>query len=116
MCGFSLFLDQDHPFMIYNPWFNRFEHSVGVYLLLRKYRASLQEQVAGLLHDISHTAFSHIIDYVFGRETTHDDHEKFYKEILSSSEILAILDKYGLDINAIADLEKFNLLEKEMET
>ncbi|RLE75469.1 MAG: hypothetical protein DRJ44_05745 [Thermoprotei archaeon] len=114
MCGFSVFLGQDHPFMIYNPWFNRFEHSVGVYLLLRKHGASLQEQVAGLLHDISHTAFSHIIDHVFGRETTHDYHEKFYKEILSSSEIPAILDKYGLDINAIADLEKFNLLEREI--
>ncbi len=114
MCGFSVFLAQDHPFMVYNPWFNRFEHSVGVYLLLRKYGASLQERVAGLLHDISHTAFSHIIDYVFGRETRHDYHEKFYRKILSSSEIPAILDKYGLDIDTIADLEKFGLLERKI--
>ena len=35
----------------------RFEHSLGVHVLLRRLGASRKEQVAGLLHDISHTAF-----------------------------------------------------------
>ncbi len=42
--------------------FSRFEHSLGVMLLLRKLNASLEEQAAGLLHDVSHTAFSHVVD------------------------------------------------------
>jgi len=49
----------------------RFDHSVGVMLLIRKLGAGsspasalLKEQVAALLHDVSHTAFSHVIDYV----------------------------------------------------
>lgn len=45
--------------------FNRFDHSVGVFVLLRKYGASLNEQIAGLLHDVSHTVFSHCGDYLF---------------------------------------------------
>ncbi len=45
---------------------NRFEHCVGVYLLLRKFNAVTEEQVAGLLHDVPHTVFSHVVDFVFG--------------------------------------------------
>ena len=34
-------------------------------LLIKKLGGSVEEQIAGLLHDVSHTAFSHVIDYVF---------------------------------------------------
>lgn len=47
-----------------NPEYNRYNHSVGVLLLLRRYGASLAEQIAGLIHDVSHSAFSHTIDYI----------------------------------------------------
>jgi hypothetical protein len=33
--------------------YSRYEHSVGVMILLRKLGATLEEQVAGLLHDVS---------------------------------------------------------------
>src|SRR5580658_5391659 len=35
--------------------YTRYEHSVGVLYLLRHFGASLEEQVMGLLHDVSHT-------------------------------------------------------------
>lgn len=43
----------------------RFDHSVGVMLLIKKLGGSIEEQIAGLLHDVSHTAFSHVVDFVF---------------------------------------------------
>src|SRR3990167_3900982 len=54
----------------YIKGFSRYEHSVGVMILLRILGASLEEQVAGLLHDVSHTAFSHIVDWVIGQGKT----------------------------------------------
>ena len=35
-------------------------------MLLAKKGASLTEQIAGLIHDVSHTVFSHVIDRVVG--------------------------------------------------
>ena len=45
---------------------SRFGHSVGVMILLRRLGADLKEQIAGLLHDVSHTAFSHLVEWLFG--------------------------------------------------
>lgn len=45
--------------------FSRFDHSIGVFSLLKKHNCSLAEQAAGLMHDVSHTAFSHLGDYLF---------------------------------------------------
>src|SRR5690348_1533614 len=53
----------------------RFEHSLGVYLLLERLGASRKEQIAGLLHDISHTAFSHAVDFVVTSDEQ-DHHER----------------------------------------
>jgi HD superfamily phosphohydrolase len=50
--------------------FSRYDHSLGVYALLKRYNASQEEQIAGLLHDASHTAFSHIGDWIFSNRGT----------------------------------------------
>ncbi len=52
---------------------SRYEHSVGVWTLLKHFNVSLEEQLAGLLHDVSHTAFSHVGELVLGHETHHAD-------------------------------------------
>ena len=72
----------------------RFEHSVGVMYLLQKLGASVEEQIAGLLHDVPHTAFSHVVDYVF-RSKEHDFHEKFHEKIITESGVPIVLKKYA---------------------
>lgn len=96
--------------------FSRFEHSLGVFILLKKFGAPLKEQIAGLLHDVSHTAFSHVADYVF-----HDGsgaHQNFQDDELESfiekSEIPEILKKYNIDYKEILDDSQFPLKEKEL--
>jgi uncharacterized protein len=93
--------------------FSRFEHSIGVMLLLRKLGAPLKEQIAGLLHDISHTVFSHVIDYIYKTEKGNfqDMILEKYMEEYGISEILA---KYGFDHKEISKIETFTLLDKDI--
>lgn len=91
----------------------RYEHSLGVMILLKKLDSSLEEQIAGLLHDTPHTAFSHVIDFVF-KSKNQDFHEKFHREIITNSEIPAILKEYGFDVERLFDEFNFPLLEKPL--
>ncbi|ANC18243.1 hypothetical protein WR52_05605 [Bacillus cereus] len=90
----------------------RFDHSVGVMLLVKKLGGSVEEQIAGLLHDVSHTAFSHVIDYVFDNEDE-SYHEEIFSSVVKNSEIPAILVKHGYNYEDILlDDSKWTLLER----
>ncbi|QQP80680.1 HD domain-containing protein [Bacillus sp. TK-2] len=90
----------------------RFDHSVGVMLLVKKLGGSLEEQIASLPHDVSHTAFSHVIDYVFDNEDE-SYHEEIFSSVVKNSEIPAILAKYGYNYEDILlDDSKWTLLER----
>lgn len=91
----------------------RFEHSIGVMLLMRQVGATLEAQIAGLLHDISHTAFSHLIDYVFELEEE-DYHEERYVEVLESPEIVKVLENNGFHVDRFKGLERFRILENPL--
>ncbi|OGO46801.1 MAG: hypothetical protein A2W37_04335 [Chloroflexi bacterium RBG_16_63_12] len=75
----------------------RFEHSVGVMLLARRLGAPLKEQVAALLHDVSHTAFSHVMDYVFGGHDSQSYHETIKEAYIAGTDLPAILARHGYD-------------------
>src|SRR3989344_4642865 len=92
---------------------SRFEHSIGVWYLLQKYGANTEEQVAGLLHDTPHTAFSHVADMVFPNED-YTYHERFTEKVILDSEIPGILKKYGLSAKRILNKSKFHLLDAEL--
>lgn len=91
---------------------SRFEHTLGVMLLLRRLGAPLEEQIAALLHDASHTAFSHVIDYVFDRHEQQGFHEERQEPYLAASEVPDILSRYGYDWRSFLQDENFPLLER----
>src|SRR5512133_3129269 len=93
--------------------FFRYEHCLGVYILLNRLGATRQEQIAGLLHDISHTAFSHLIDWIINLDPRLEDYQhSIHLSILRRPELAAILQRYGFLPETIADLESFGLLER----
>jgi hypothetical protein len=96
------------------PPFSRFEHSVGAMLLVRQLGADVREQVSALLHDVSHTAFSHVIDFVFDDQSGQSYHEEKKEEFVSSSDIPAILERHGMDWREFMDESQFPLLEQPL--
>jgi uncharacterized protein len=89
----------------------RFEHSVGVFALLRRLRAPRREQVAGLLHDISHTAFSHAVDFVFTSEEQ-DHHEHLKPLMLDRPDLAQALAVLGFSPREFYDDSIYPLLEQ----
>ncbi len=105
-------IHQGGSIFLSNPKVNhtRFEHSIGVMFIIKKLGGGIEEQIAGLIHDISHTAFSHLVDYVLEVEEE-DYHEQRYHEVLKDRELNAVLKKYQIDRTTFMDTEKFKLLE-----
>ncbi len=91
----------------------RLEHSLGVMTLLRSLGADVYEQAAGLVHDIAHTAFSHVVDFVFPNQehTYHDDQAEDVWRVADLPEILA---RHNIDWQWLAEAENFTLLERPL--
>lgn len=107
-----------HGATVYNRYFKervitRFEHSLGVYLFLKKFNCSLEEQIAGLLHDVGHAVFSHVADLLFPHdESSYDDRSQ--KNVIRSSDIPTIFKKYNLDLEYVLNKDNFPILEKSL--
>ncbi len=91
----------------------RYEHSIGTWYLSHTYNRPIEEQVASLLHDIPHTAFSHVIDFVVD-DPLQEYHDKFTKTIILQSEIPSICKKHGLKIEKVLQKENFPLLDNKL--
>ena len=98
-----------HPY----PSVSRYDHSVGVMLLLRRLGADLEEQVAGLLHDVSHLAFSHTADWLF-HDGNEDAHDLSHHDFIEETEIPAILKQSGLSVVRLLNEKNYPLLDQEI--
>ena len=85
-------------------------------MLIRNYSAPLEEQIPGLIHDVSHSAFSHCIDYVLdvGSEKEHNHQDNFFDVYIRKTQIPEIIEKYGFDPDYIFNDKNFPLEEKEL--
>jgi len=94
------------------PDFTRYDHSIGTMLLARRLGATIEEQIAALIHDVSHTAFSHVIDFVFNDQGEQSYHERIKEQHVAESDIPAILEQHGYHWQDFIDEEKFPILEQ----
>lgn len=106
---------QAGPSAIAFPFKNvtRFEHSLGVFALLGRLGAGRQERVAGLLHDISHTAFSHAVDFVVTSDEQ-DHHESLKPIMLNRPDIAESLKRLGYAPEDFYDDSRYPILERPL--
>lgn len=114
-----------HGIHQYGPWdyvigpspYNRFDHSIGTFILTYRFGGNYYEQIAALLHDVSHTVFSHAGGWIY-----HSDYKKadahqddIHHWYLLNSTIPALLQAYGISINDIHHKHNtFTVLEQEL--
>jgi HD superfamily phosphohydrolase len=109
-------VDQSGPLIYFNkaPEFSRFEHSVGVLVLLQKAGASLKEQVAGLLHDASHTAFSHVADHLLYESNKEESYQDIvHLDFLSRMNVEELVSSYDISLKDL-DPEGYGALEQPL--
>jgi len=95
--------------------YTRYEHCVGVWALLRMYGASLEEQVAGLLHDTSHTVFSHVGDVLFKHKSMLFSYQDtIHQWYLQHQNIDSLLADYNIPFDAICNHHKHSMLEQNL--
>ena len=90
----------------------RFDHSLGAMALVERLGGSLQEQIAALLHDVSHTALSHVIDYVYDQHDDQSYHEEMKTWYVEQSDLPQTLADHGFDWRDFLEDEAYTLLEQ----
>jgi HD superfamily phosphohydrolase len=88
----------------------RYEHSLGVMTLTRLLGGDENECAAGLLQDLSHTAFSHTIDYLFD-DRAEEFHERIFHVVIEQSDIPMILGRYDLSWQKIFSEENLRRVD-----
>ncbi len=107
-------VNQNGATVLMDPSWNttRGEHCIGAYQLLQIFGASREEQIAGLLHDANHLAFSHVIDYVFDDFIDQEAHHKVFEINPHLEELARIVEGFGISRDVIFNEEQFTLLEQ----
>ncbi|TXT07281.1 hypothetical protein VHUM_03451 [Vanrija humicola] len=96
------------------PPVTRLEHSLGALLLVRRVGGSLEEQVAALLHDVSHTVLSHVVDAAFPRGPRGSFHEDNKARYVATTGLPALLERFGYDSSdaGVLNEEAYPLVER----
>jgi hypothetical protein len=96
--------------------YSRYDHCVGVWALLRLYGASLQEQVAGLLHDASHTVFSHVGDYLFKNSSQLNSYQdSIHAWYLTKFDLPELCAKHGMSFDSLMHKDQaYAMLEQNL--
>ena len=88
--------------------YDRFEHSVGVALIVWNFTRDPAQTMAGLLHDVATPAFAHTVDFMKGDYDAQEETEKGAEAIISRSNALtALLKREGLSVSAVADSHQY---------
>ena len=94
--------------------YSRFDHSVGVGLIVWHFTQSPAQAAAGLLHDIATPVFAHVVDFLNGDYLRQESTETRTAELIERSpEIRRILRREGLTVEQVADYHDYPIADND---
>lgn len=94
--------------------YSRYTHSVGCALIIWHFTQDMKQTLAGLFHDVSTPAFSHVIDFLHHDHMTQESTEEKTLDILKSSdELKLLLDKYQIELSEICDYHMYPICDND---
>ena len=110
-CGLQF---TSHPGFSSYSSYSRYEHSVGVACIIWYFTHDKKQTLAGLFHDISTRAFSHVIDFVrkdyLVQESTEDNTRQF---ILQDTVIMNQLLCDGISVDEVSDYHVYPIADND---
>ena len=116
LSGIGLLCGTDWTSLYKNRFFySRLEHSVGVALIIWNFTKDKTQTIAGLLHDVSTTVFSHVSDFRKGDALTQTSTEEpTTKMILSDSALCKLLESDGIEPKDVVDYHLYPIADNEI--
>ncbi|MBE6995799.1 MAG: hypothetical protein E7429_03575 [Ruminococcaceae bacterium] len=94
--------------------YSRYDHSLGVALIVWHFTGSVEQSVAGLFHDVTTPVFAHVVDFLNGDHLRQESTESGVAECLASSaEVCALLEKYGVTVKDVSDYHRYGVADND---
>lgn len=94
--------------------YSRFDHSLGVALIVWHFTESMEQALAGLFHDVTTPVFAHVVDFLNGDHLRQESTEAGVAECLAASpEIQELLDRYGLKTEQVSDYHCYPIADND---
>lgn len=116
LSGIGLLCGTDWTSLYKNRFFySRLDHSVGVALIIWNFTKDKTQTIAGLLHDVSTTVFSHVSDFRKGDALTQTSTEEpTTKMILSDSALCKLFESDGIEPKDVVDYHIYPIADNEI--
>lgn len=94
--------------------YSRYEHSIGVSLIVYHFTHDLKQAIAGLLHDIATPVFAHTIDFYHQDHLKQESTEFDTKKIIEQDQLLvSLLKEYNLTIEDVCNYHLYPLCDND---
>ena len=94
--------------------YSRFDHSLGVALIVWHFTGSVEQTLAGLFHDVTTPVFAHVVDFLNGDHLRQESTEHGVADcLMASAEVRALLEKYDVSVEDICDYHRYPIADND---
>jgi len=94
--------------------YSRYDHSLGVALIVWHFTGDMAQSLAGLFHDVTTPVFAHVVDFLNGDHARQESTEAGVEECLTASpEVMSLLKRYSLTVEQVSDYHVYPIADND---